>query len=160
MPKSYQNKEILLFVAYSNFWTGKRHKTQQNSVIIHLTEFGIALVMLTILRTQTNCPDGSYMRFGRSQRPSWNRSKIYSFLSHSRFWHLPVASPSQESPLPHIHCGSPHKSKMKLRTSLVVQELIICLPMQGTWAWSLVQEDTTCCGTTKAMHHSYWGLCA
>ena len=29
------------------------------------------------------------------------------------------------------------------RTSLVVQWLRICLP-QGTWVWSLVQEDSTC----------------
>ena len=29
-------------------------------------------------------------------------------------------------------------------TSLVVQWLMICLPIQGTWVWSLVWEDTTC----------------
>ena len=26
----------------------------------------------------------------------------------------------------------------------------------GTWVWSLVQEDSTCCGTMKSMHHNYW----
>ena len=30
------------------------------------------------------------------------------------------------------------------RTSLVVQWLRICLPVQGTWVQSLVQEDSTC----------------
>lgn len=28
--------------------------------------------------------------------------------------------------------------------------------MQGTWVWPLVREDPICCGTTVAMHHSYW----
>ena len=31
-----------------------------------------------------------------------------------------------------------------------------CLPMQGTWVWSLVWEDSTCCGETKPVHHNYW----
>ena len=34
-------------------------------------------------------------------------------------------------------------------TSLVAQWLRIRLPMQGTRARSLVQEDPTCCGATK-----------
>ena len=28
--------------------------------------------------------------------------------------------------------------------------------MQGTWVWSLVWEDSTCCRTTKPMHQNYW----
>ena len=43
--------------------------------------------------------------------------------------------------------------------SLVVQWLRIHLPMQGTRVWSLVQEDPTCCGATKPVHHNYW-VCA
>ena len=39
--------------------------------------------------------------------------------------------------------------------SLVVQWLRICLPMQGTWAQVLVQEDLTCCRATKPVHHNY-----
>ena len=42
------------------------------------------------------------------------------------------------------------------RTSLVFQWLRIYLPMQGTWVWSLVQEDSTCCGATKPLYHNYW----
>ena len=41
-------------------------------------------------------------------------------------------------------------------TSLVAQWLRIHLPMQGTQVWSLVQEDPTCRGATKPMHHNYW----
>ena len=41
-------------------------------------------------------------------------------------------------------------------TSLVVQWLRICLPMKGTWVWALVQEDPTCRGATKPVHHDYW----
>ena len=40
-------------------------------------------------------------------------------------------------------------------TSLVVQRLRICLPLQGTWVQSLVQEDSTCCGATKSVRHNY-----
>ena len=42
------------------------------------------------------------------------------------------------------------------QTSLVVQWLRVCLLMQGTWVWSLVQEDSTCCGATKPLHHNHW----
>ena len=41
-------------------------------------------------------------------------------------------------------------------TSLVVQWLRICLPMQGTWVWALVREDPTCCGATRPVSHNYW----
>ena len=42
------------------------------------------------------------------------------------------------------------------RASLVVQRLRIRLPMQGTWVWALVREDSTCHGATKPMRHNYW----
>ena len=41
-------------------------------------------------------------------------------------------------------------------TSLVVQWLRICLPMQGTRVRSLVQEDPTCRGANKPVGHNYW----
>ena len=40
-------------------------------------------------------------------------------------------------------------------TSLVVQWLRICLPMQGSRVRSLVREDPTCRGATKPMRHNY-----
>ena len=30
------------------------------------------------------------------------------------------------------------------------------LPIQETWIWSLIQEDPTCCRTTKPVRHNYW----
>ena len=36
------------------------------------------------------------------------------------------------------------------QTCLVVQWLWICLPMQGTWVWSLVQGDSRCPWATRA----------
>ena len=42
------------------------------------------------------------------------------------------------------------------RTSLVVQWLITHLPVQQTLAWSLVREDSTCCGATKPVRHNFW----
>ena len=50
-----------------------------------------------------------------------------------------------------------------LGTSLVVQWLRICLPVQRTWIW----EDSTCYRSSRPFHHSYWahswqllGLCS
>ena len=40
-------------------------------------------------------------------------------------------------------------------TSLVVQWVSICLPMQGTEAHSLVWEDSPCSRATKSIHN-YW----
>ena len=41
-------------------------------------------------------------------------------------------------------------------TSLVVQWLRISLWVQATLVQTLVQEDPTCLGATKPVHHSYW----
>ena len=41
-------------------------------------------------------------------------------------------------------------------TSLVVQWLKICLPIQGTWVRSLVWEDLTCLRPARTMRHNYW----
>ena len=46
--------------------------------------------------------------------------------------------------------------RMTIRASLVVQELRICLPVQGTLVWSLLEEDSTCHEAAKPVHHSYW----
>ena len=37
----------------------------------------------------------------------------------------------------------------------MIQQLRVHLPLQGTH-WSLVREDSTCCGKTKPMRHNYW----
>lgn len=43
-------------------------------------------------------------------------------------------------------------------TSLVVQCLRVCLPMQRMQFWSLVWENSTCCLATKAVGHHYRSL--
>ena len=45
--------------------------------------------------------------------------------------------------------------KNKLRASLVVQWLRVCLPMQGTRVRALVWEDPTCHGATGPVSHNY-----
>ena len=47
------------------------------------------------------------------------------------------------------------KKKNTGGTSLVAQWLRIHLPMQGTRVRALVQEDPTCLGATKPVHHNY-----
>ena len=39
--------------------------------------------------------------------------------------------------------------------SRVAPGLGIRLPVQGTRVQALVQEDPTCCGATKPVHHNY-----
>ena len=46
-----------------------------------------------------------------------------------------------------------HFKKPLMGTSLVVQWLGICLPMQGTRVQALVREDPTCHGAPKPMRH-------
>ena len=47
-------------------------------------------------------------------------------------------------------------SKLCMSTSLMVQWIRICLPMQGTQVRSLIQEDPPCRGTVKPVCNSYW----
>ena len=47
------------------------------------------------------------------------------------------------------------EKKKKKGASLVAQWLRVCLPMQGTRVRALVQEDPTCRGATKPVHHNY-----
>ena len=53
------------------------------------------------------------------------------------------------------HYGKQFLKKLKIGTSLVVQWLRICLPVQGTRVRALVLEDPTCCGAAKPVHHNY-----
>ena len=46
--------------------------------------------------------------------------------------------------------------EVKSATSLVVQQLRICLPTQGMQFWSLVWEDPMCCGAADPMLHNGW----
>ena len=45
--------------------------------------------------------------------------------------------------------------KLSYETSLAVQWIRICLPMQETQVWSLIREDPTYCRGTNRIHHSY-----
>ena len=47
------------------------------------------------------------------------------------------------------------RRKTQAGASLVAQWLRIRLTMQRTWVRALVQEDPTCRGATKPMHHNY-----
>ena len=81
------------------------------------------------------------------------------------FGHTPTPSIhfSYNSPHPSLHLNFSHHLISPIKSlsggggaSLVAQWLRICLPMQGTQVQALVQEDPTCCGATKPMHHNYW----
>ena len=52
--------------------------------------------------------------------------------------------------------GQAIEIKTKTGTFLGVQWLRIRLPMQGKQVWALIQEDPTCRGATKPVHHNYW----
>ena len=54
-----------------------------------------------------------------------------------------------------VTLGGYQGQKSKWGTSLVVQQLKMCLSMQGTWVTSRVQEDPTCCGARKPEDCNY-----
>ena len=64
--------------------------------------------------------------------------------------------PTLETAILHVALPKQLKSKYSSRDFPGVQWLRIRLPKQGTWVQSLVQENPTCHGATKPMHHSYW----
>ena len=68
---------------------------------------------------------------------NWWKIRMFRFKNHTK--------PQSREIKPNI-----------LGTSLVVQWLRICLPMQGTRVRSLVRQDPTCHGATKPMHHNCW----
>ena len=59
-----------------------------------------------------------------------------------------------KSPLKNNQAFNSPKKKKK-GSFLVAQWLRIHLPMQGTQVRALVQEDPTCRGATKPVHHNY-----
>ena len=76
-------------------------------------------------------------------------------LPHSNLAFAPTSPPSTTTPpsLPHLRLQRRH-----FRTSLMVQWLRICLPMQGTQVRSQVWEDSTWSRATKLMGCNYWSL--
>ena len=85
----------------------------------------------------------------RGSRISWHSS-------HNHSWRETAC---QARPVPgnnHI-CAVvlPSIKDQRGGTSLVVQRLTLCLPMQGTQVRTLVQEDPTCDGIAKPLTHSY-----
>ena len=51
---------------------------------------------------------------------------------------------------------TPYREINSKWTSLVVWWLRIHLPVQGTWVWSLVWEDSTCLRANTLTCHIYW----
>ena len=80
-------------------------------------------------------------------------------LNDSRQWNYIFKYWGWEDCQPKILCTGKCLSKMKVRTSLVVQRLGICLPVQGTWVWSLIQEDPPCHGISNPMHQTTEPTC-
>ena len=72
---------------------------------------------------------------------------IYSLLFNRIHWDVTRI---------HLYSSISGVNILDYRASLVAQWLRICLPMQGTRVWALVQEDLTCHGATKPMHQNYW----
>ena len=62
---------------------------------------------------------------------------------------------TQTEPICHLSLWTIYTGDLIVGTSLVIQWLRICLPMQGTWVPSLIQEDPTCHGASKPMNQNY-----
>ena len=66
MPKSYQNKEILLFVAYFKFWTGKRHKTSGRLGTIYILSWVVITQMYSHVKANQGIECSSAKHFIKS----------------------------------------------------------------------------------------------
>ena len=94
------------------------------------------------------------------------KSKRKSFSSSQKLRELTANRPSLKEALKDEFQAERRQShvdtltKRTMETSLVVQWLRICLPMQKTQVQSLLREDSTCCGATKPVCHDYWRLCS
>ena len=90
----------------------------------------------------------------QQHHPVWKAFSLGAFVKSHQWWlfNITVAWGSDKS------WGKLFKNlkKKSWRASLVAQWLRIRLPTQGTWVWSLVREDPTCCGATKPIRHNYW----
>ncbi|KAJ8779015.1 hypothetical protein J1605_012866 [Eschrichtius robustus] len=86
---------------------------------------------------------GSSPGLGRSHMPRSNWPRVFPHPD------LSLRSRSVHLEGTHINLNE------RYGTSLAVQWLSICLPMQGTQVRSLVREDPTCHRATKPMHHNY-----
>ena len=86
---------------------------------------------------------------GISQYSSWAPQSLSCCL----------CNPGPSSEPQNLEAGKKKKKLQKNEqgwTSLMTQWVRICLPMQGTWVWSLIWEDPTCCRTTKPISHNHW----
>ena len=72
----------------------------------------------------------------------------------SQGW-APTAQPGKGA----LFCFSKWRKETTLSIKTVLMRLPICLPMQGSGVWSLVQEDPTCHRATTPMHLNSW-VCA
>ena len=84
----------------------------------------------------------------------WGWSYGHDFLN---LWGLPLTLSRWCQSWIELNCWtSTWCQNHHYRTSLVVQWIRVCLPMQVTWVWSPVCEDSTWCRATKSVVHSYW----
>ena len=89
--------------------------------------------------------------------PSWltqKRAKIHvpfkysTLIAEEIYYHILPYCPQGRRIISNQNNGS--------GTLLVVQQLRFHFPMQRTWGWSLVGEDSTCLGATQSVRHNYW----
>ena len=81
---------------------------------------------------------GRWWRTGKAGVPSWGHKNLDA-TEQQQIFNINVSIKFQAC---------------KIRTSLVVPWLGICLPIQGTWVLSLLWEDSMCHGATKPECHS------
>ena len=127
-------------------WTGKQSPRQDTQS----TARGTAWIQDICCSEQSGMRRQNKAKMQRPEMAGWPRYKIPHFIwvewdpgSHCEFC---LVVPWGQVPL----------KTWITETSLVVQWLSICLPMQGTQVPSLVREDSTCRGASKPVSHNYW----
>ena len=163
--QSFLNKAATVIFRYVKNLAVAPHlpRTNQNKVLPLVGMHAQLLQLcLTLCDPMDCCPPDSFVHeilqarilksvaMPSSRRYSWPRDWTWvscvagGFFTHWATWEAP--------PLVGIYWNK----NTYAGTSLMVQWLRICLPMQGTGVQSLVQEDSTYCGATKLAPHNDW----
>ena len=89
-----------------------------------------------------------------SEMKLWLPAVITSLVTHSIL--ASFSSLSSVSVWKFHRLGGLKTTEIDFWTFPVVQWWRIHLPMQGSWVWSLVREDSIRCRATKPMSHNFW----
>ena len=115
------------------------------------------LLLPSVCRTRTWTWTNSGRCWGTGKPGGLQSMGSWTWLGN---WTTTTSLPSETAEVKereHTRCLNSNREWIS-GTSLVAQWLRLHMLTQGTWVWSLVQDDPTCCRVAKPVCHNYWAL--